>query len=117
MTNVSNPGVGNQPVHPVNLAVEGDDRLAIEWSDGVRHVLSWAKLRSNCPCAACRVEREKPPPLFPVLKLEEAQPPRPTAIEPVGRYAYQFTWNDGHSSGIYTFEVLRLLGEQAAATL
>ena len=25
-------------------------------------------------------------------------------IELVGRYAIQFTWNDGHSTGIYSFE-------------
>jgi len=29
------------------------------------------------------------------------------AVEPVGRYALQFKWNDGHSSGIYSFEHLR----------
>ena len=102
-----------QTIHPTKLEAEGGERLVIEWSDSVRHVLSWGTLRKNCPCAACRVERDKPPPMFPVLKIEEAQPARPTAIEPVGRYAYQITWNDGHSSGIYTFEVLRKLGEQS----
>ena len=106
---------GGTTIRPVKLEIEGGDRLAIEWSDGVRHVLSWGVLRKNCPCAACRVERDKPPPMFPIIKPEEAQPPRPTAIDPVGRYAYQFTWNDGHSSGIYTFDVLRQLGEQSAA--
>jgi DUF971 family protein len=104
----------DRPVHPEKLEIEGGDRLVIEWSDHVRHVLSWAELRKNCPCAVCRVEREKPAPLFPIIKPEEAQPPRPTAIEPVGRYAYQITWNDGHSSGIYTFDVLRQLGDAVA---
>ena len=28
-------------------------------------------------------------------------------IELVGRYAIQFTWSDGHSTGIYSFETLR----------
>lgn len=102
------------PMYPVKLEVEANERLVIEWSDSVRHSISWSTLRKNCPCAACRVERDKPPPLFPVLKPEEAQPSRPTQIEPVGRYAYQINWNDGHSSGIYTFEVLRHLGEQSA---
>tara|TARA_B110000438_G_scaffold277633_1_gene300442 strand:- start:720 stop:863 length:144 start_codon:yes stop_codon:yes gene_type:complete len=31
----------------------------------------------------------------------------PTAIHYVGRYAIQFVWSDGHSTGIYTFEYLR----------
>jgi DUF971 family protein len=100
--------------YPVKLLVEGSDRLVIEWSDSVRHVLSFAALRKSCPCAGCRMEREKPPPLLPVIKPEEAQPSRPKAIEPVGRYAYQIHWKDGHDSGIYTFEYLRDLGEQAA---
>ena len=28
-------------------------------------------------------------------------------LELVGRYAIQFTWSDGHSTGIYSFETLR----------
>jgi DUF971 family protein len=103
-----------QPIHPVRLSREGEDRLVIEWSDSVRHVLTWATLRKACPCAGCRAEREKPAPLLPVLKLEEAQPPRPRTVEPVGRYAYQIHWNDGHASGIYSFDFLRQLGEQSS---
>ncbi len=102
-------------IYPVGLQVEAGERLVIEWSDGARHSLSWAVLRKNCPCAGCRTEREKPPALFPIIKLEEAQPARPQTIEPVGRYAYQILWHDGHDSGIYTFEFLRSLGDQSQA--
>jgi DUF971 family protein len=28
-------------------------------------------------------------------------------IEPVGSYALQFFWGDGHSTGIYTWQMLR----------
>jgi DUF971 family protein len=35
----------------------------------------------------------------------------PLAIEYVGRYALQFRWSDGHSTGLYTFELLRRLSE------
>ena len=28
-------------------------------------------------------------------------------IEPVGSYALQFHWSDGHSTGIYTWTLLR----------
>ena len=34
----------------------------------------------------------------------------PTSVELVGRYAIRVWWDDGHSSGIYTFEFLRGLG-------
>jgi len=107
-------GTSANAYFPISLKVEGNDRLVIEWNDAVRHEYTWATLRKNCPCAGCRSEREKPPPLMPIIKLEEAQPPRPRSIEPVGRYAYQIHWIDGHDSGIYTFEVLRQLGEQSA---
>lgn len=100
---------------PTALKRQGDDKLLIEWSDGQRRIYTWAELRDACPCAGCRDERSRPKPetLLPVLSPEQAQPPRPTAMKPVGRYAYQIHWNDGHSSGIYTFEYLRQLGEAA----
>jgi DUF971 family protein len=102
-----------QQVFPIGLKVEQGDRLVIEWNDSVQHRISWSVLRKNCPCAGCRADREKPQPLLPIIKPEEAQAPKPRSIVPVGRYAYQFHWNDGHESGIYTFEMLRKLGEQA----
>jgi DUF971 family protein len=36
----------------------------------------------------------------------------PTAIEYVGRYALQFNWSDGHSTGIYSYDYLRQLWEE-----
>jgi DUF971 family protein len=35
----------------------------------------------------------------------------PLRIEPVGRYAIQIAWSDGHGSGIYPFRRLRTLAE------
>ena len=32
-------------------------------------------------------------------------------MENIGTYAVQFSWSDGHSSGIFTWETLRALGE------
>src|SRR5688572_25363335 len=95
--------------HPVALKKEGDDRLAIEWSDGHRSVYTWQHLRSNCSCAGCREERQRPPDPFRVLKPSEVSrgPMRPVAMTPLGHYAYKITWNDGHDAGIYTFEALR----------
>ncbi len=34
-----------------------------------------------------------------------------TAVEPVGRYAVRLIFDDGHDSGLYTWECLRELGE------
>ena len=52
---------GSDPVLPVALSKEGDDRLIIEWNNGHRSVYPWAYLRQQCPCAGCREERAQPP--------------------------------------------------------
>ena len=98
------------PLRPLSLKRVGDG-LAVEWSDGVRTFAAWRHLRANCPCASCLEERGKPRDPFRVLTPQEAAagPPHPTAVRPVGHYAYQFTWNDGHDTGIYTLESLREL--------
>ena len=44
----------HEPLRPLALRKEGDDRLAIEWNDGHRSVYTWQHLRNNCSCAGCR---------------------------------------------------------------
>ena len=41
----------------------------------------------------------------------DAQAP---AADPIGRYAIQFMWSDGHSTGLYTFDHLRGLADGTA---
>lgn len=95
---------------PDRLKREGDS-LRVDWSDGVSTTVTWRHLRAHCPCAACIEERNKPADPFKVLSAREieAGPPAPAAMKTVGHYAYQITWNDGHSTGIYTLESLRKL--------
>ena len=96
---------------PKSLRREGDG-LRIDWVDGVSTFVTWRTLRTACPCATCEDERKKPANPFKVLSDREvaAGPPNPVSMKPVGTYAYQITWNDGHNSGIYTLENLRKLG-------
>jgi DUF971 family protein len=103
---------------PTSLKSDGE-ALVITWADGAMHRLPWRILRKACPCATCRTERGKPDgdkakadPL-PILRPEEVQPVRAAAMRPVGNYAYQVEFTDGHNTGIYTLEYLRLLGEEA----
>ncbi|MFO0804994.1 MAG: DUF971 domain-containing protein [Gemmataceae bacterium] len=97
-------------VKPLSLKREGDG-LRIEWSDGASTHTPWRVLRKNCPCATCIEERAKPPDPFKVLTPQEvaAGAPEPVSMRPVGRYAYQIAWNDGHDTGIYPVELLRKL--------
>jgi DUF971 family protein len=93
------------------------DALEIEWSDGVTQRITWRRLRDACPCATCRLERSQPPksqPLLAVLSPAEARPLAPTAMRPAGNYAYAIAFSDGHSSGIYSLELLRRLGDATA---
>jgi DUF971 family protein len=46
------------------------------------------------------------------LESDQVRPDvHPTAIHYVGRYALQFMWSDGHSTGIYTWELLREIAD------
>jgi len=88
--------------------------LEIDWKDGHHSSWNFAWLRYACPCATCLDEREKsgrvpgePRPQPPTLLPMYQAPPRPSVITPVGRYALSFEWNDGHKSGIYSWDYLR----------
>ena len=104
-------------VYPTKLAVTDGNRLVIDWSDGERREYIFAELRDRCPCATCREKRAAPAPktLFPVLQLQEAQPLSIKGMTPVGHYAYSIEFSDGHDTGIYTFELLRELGQRQNA--
>jgi ATP-binding protein involved in chromosome partitioning len=98
---------------PVPAALKGDrEGLQITWSDGAVHRLLWKTIRTHCPCATCRVKRNEPPPLFNILKPEDTVEIRATRMEPIGNYAYHIDFTDNHTSGIYSFELLRDLGQR-----
>ena len=100
---------------PTALKIVEDNKLLIEWSDGLRNVYSFGELRDQCPCASCRVKRDKqddrrPATLLSVLTAAEARPLRIEGIKPIGNYAYGIAFSDGHNTGIYSLEFLRTLG-------
>jgi DUF971 family protein len=100
--------------------LRGDaDALQLEWSDGVRHRLTWRTLRDRCPCATCATPPEPAPAasgfMLPVLSQAETLPLRVTAMRPMGNYAYAVQFSDGHNTGIFSLEFLRRLGEEIGA--
>ena len=95
------------------LITEGKG-MEIDWIDGHKCAWSFGWLRDACPCATCVEERKaegrkaglpkpKPAALLPMYTA----PAKPASVHPVGRYAIQFNWLDGHTSGIYSWEYLR----------
>ena len=101
---------------PQRLDRNDESQLIIEWDDGIRQVLSFRMLRDHCPCATCREKKTAAPPpqgTLPILTPSEARPLEIVSMRPVGNYAYNIEFSDGHNSGIYSFEFLRAL-EQAS---
>jgi DUF971 family protein len=97
---------------PTNIQQIGNE-LAIQWNDGSESYLNLEQLRRACPCAACGGE---PDVLGNVLRPEVSYTVASFQLDGfvvVGGYALQFSWADGHSTGIYSFDYLRKL---AAAT-
>jgi len=93
---------------PTRVEVIGHE-LAVAWTDGSESFIELEKLRRNCPCASCKGEPDV---------LGRGENPRvsygPQSFDLrsfafVGGYAFQPTWNDGHSTGLYTFAMLRAL--------
>jgi prepilin-type processing-associated H-X9-DG protein len=80
--------------------------LSIAWADGHASVYDFTTLRWLCPCAYCRGEAGLPGWLDSAPTLSEAQT-QLTDITPVGNYAVAPVWADGHSTGFYTFDLLR----------
>jgi DUF971 family protein len=87
--------------------------LAIKWKDGSETFVALEKLRKACPCAGCQGEQDVMGNLYkgPAKKLR-AESFELKRMGPVGGYALQPVWGDGHSTGIYTFEMIRRLGSE-----
>ena len=86
--------------------------LSVLWEDGHKNDFDVRDLRLACRCAMCVEEMSGRALLDPKSVRPDVTPRRITSV---GNYAIQFIWNDGHSTGIYSFENLRTLGERGAA--
>jgi DUF971 family protein len=101
-------------MRPVDLQQVGEE-LAIKWDDRAETFIRLEALRRACPCAGCQGERD----ITGTLHKGPEIPLRPASfllsrIDTVGTYAIQPVWQDGHATGIYSFEYLRALGGAGA---
>lgn len=83
--------------------------LKIGWADGRESLYPYDGLRAVCPCVACKGghARMGTPPNPCTVRDTPATDLQLLAIQPMGSYAIQLNWSDGHSTGIYTWEMLR----------
>ena len=86
--------------------------LEIIWDDDQLCRYPLSELREACPCVECRgghqyMGREYDPDN--ILTLTPKRTYTIQNMELVGNYALLPTWDDGHHTGIYTWEYLRRL--------
>ena len=111
----------------VKVHVSSGAGVDITWADRHSSHYDFAYLREQCPCAMCNDERMKKElgrekdaqlktehaasasapglssPLLPMFKPKLAA----KAAHAVGNYALQIDFNDGHTAGIFSFDLLR----------
>jgi DUF971 family protein len=96
---------------PEHIAISKSTGIKIDWRDGHHSDYSLPYLRDRCPCATCtgahgtepQASNYSDPGLFPMFKPTLKM----NSVEPVGQYAVRIYWNDGHNTGIYSFDHLR----------
>lgn len=98
-------------VTPLRITVETQaQRFVIQWQDGHETTFPLDGLRRACPCAACRGHgnmSELPDPnLFRVPALMRWNRLK---VQPAGSIGVRLVWDDGHDTGIYSWERLRAM--------
>ncbi|MBL8549924.1 MAG: DUF971 domain-containing protein [Hyphomonadaceae bacterium] len=101
------------PPWPTELVFKRNDkRLAIAFDDGARFEIPYELLRVESPSAEVRGHGAGPLPAISgkadVGVLEAA---------PVGRYAVRIGFDDGHNTGLYSWEFLYELGRDVKARM
>jgi DUF971 family protein len=85
--------------------------LRVEWQDGFSADILIRDVRDECPCASCKGENIMGTTYSFGIKVNKPGMYELQGIHPVGNYAVQAIWNDGHNTGIYTWEILRHMAE------
>ena len=107
------------PIQPTAMTLnKREGYLEIHWNDGTICQYPLPELREACPCVECRGGHEFMGSAYDPHDLLELKPARSytiTGLVQVGNYAIQPTWDDGHSTGIYTWSYLRDLCPEEGA--
>jgi DUF971 family protein len=95
---------------PVNIQLIGQE-IAIVWDDGAESYFSFERLRAASPSAETQGEKDifgrqyggGSSGKFPGVQV--------LSWEQVGNYALRFDFNDGHRTGLYSYDYLRKLAD------
>lgn len=99
-------------IAPTDIQLIGNE-VAIKWADGAETFLPCPALRAASPSAASKGE----PDIFGRIHGGEGRRDfsavTVTGWQVIGNYAVRFDFSDGHNSGLYSYELLRQLGDGA----
>ena len=109
----------DQRKKPLNIKihVSAGAGVDITWADNHTSHYDFSYLREECPCATCNEKRDQEqqhpgsksaPISSPVLPMFKPKIRAQSATQ-VGNYAVQINFNDGHNTGIFSYEHLRTI--------
>ena len=89
-----------------------NELLLITFSDNSEAIVRLKHMRQKCPCASCEGEKDALGNIYngpdPILNESSFIV---SGIQPVGYYGLRPFWKDGHSTGIFTSELLKKLSD------
>ncbi len=91
---------------PEQIELRQTGELVVTWNDASQSVYNPFTLRINCPCASCVDENSGRRTLDPKRVPLDI---KVSSFDMVGRYAVALHFSDGHSTGLYSFKLLREL--------
>jgi DUF971 family protein len=95
-----------QAAWPTDLVVKsGARQLAVSFDDGVSYKIPFELLRVESPSAQVQGHSAAQKQV-----VKDKADVKVVRVEPVGRYAVRLVFDDGHDSGIFTWEWLYRLG-------
>lgn len=94
-------------------ALRGEGILEIWWTPDHCRRYPFQFLRQECPCASCVNEFTGERMLDPATVPPDILP---TSIEFSGNYALKIHWSDGHSTGLYSWDMLDRLSSAEQVT-
>ncbi len=97
---------------PQRIELIGEE-IALLWPDGTEHYIPCERLRTWSPSAENTGERDLMGRQYGGTNQKSFPGVTVRSWRPIGGYAYQFDFSDGHNTGIFSFDYLFKLGEVA----
>jgi DUF971 family protein len=95
---------------PTDVQLIGSE-VAFRWDDGSESYITFPALRAASPSAETRGERDIFGQQYGGEAPKNYADVTVTGWDRIGNYALRFEFSDGHRTGLYSYELLRRLGE------